>query len=230
MAALSDYLESGIMSHLFFGETFTPPTSLALALTSGVPRDNDDGSTMFELPSGQSKGLNFVSTNYSRVNLGSAATGSGTWNQVGVDDVTAFQVNSDIVNHSGYFYPLYLDDSKALSESTDGSPGITTLSFESIYPGVTFYSPNGVSVSGSYVETDPGYTEYNGNGFIKNKNQIVFGTAVTEWGWVSGVVILDTTNHASGNVLLSATLENPRYIYIGDTIKFDSNSLEISLK
>ena len=86
MAALSDYLESGIISHLFFGETFTPPTSLALALTSGVPRDNDDGSTMFELPSGQSKGLNFVSTNYSRVNLGSAATGSGTWNQVGVDD------------------------------------------------------------------------------------------------------------------------------------------------
>ena len=230
MAALSDYLESGIISHIFFGETFTPPTSLSVALTAAPPKDTDTGATLDELPSGAMRGLNHVSTNYSRIDLGSSSSGSGVWNLVGVDNSTAFQVNSTVVNHSGYFYPLYLDSAKAVSESTAGSPSANTYTFETLFPGVDFFGPVGVVQSGDYGSTDPGYTEYEGNGFIKNKNQIVFQSAVTDWGWVSGIAILDSATYGAGNVLMSATLENPRFVYTGDTIKFDSNSLEISLK
>lgn len=230
MAALSDYLESGILSHLFFGESFSIPTSLSVALTAAPPKDTDTGATIDELPSGAMKGLNHVSTNYSRIDLGPATKGSGVWNLVGVDNSTAFQVNSSIVNHSGYFYPLYLDSATAVSASTAGSPSANTYTFETIFPDVNFYGPVGVVQSGDYGSTDPGYTEYDGNGFIKNKNQIVFNSAVTDWGWVSGIAVLDHAEYGSGNVLMSATLENPRFVYTGDTIKFDSNSLEISLK
>jgi hypothetical protein len=79
------------------------------------------------------------------------------------------------------------------------------------------------------MATNPGYTTYQGNGFIKNSTQIVFPTALTDWGWVSGIAIVDTSNYASGNLLMYAKLDNPRYVYTGDNIKFDSNSLEISL-
>ena len=71
---------------------------------------------------------------------------------------------------------------------------------------------------------------YEGNGFIKNSAQIVFDTAVTDWGWVSGVAILDSDVHQSGNLLLYAELNNPRYVYAGDSIKFDTNALEISIQ
>ena len=90
------------------------------------------------------------------------------------------------------------------------------------------YAPQSLAQSGKAV--NPGYDLYDGNGFIKNKSQIVFNTALTDWGWVSGVAIMDTSVHASGNLLMYAKLENPRFIYTGDNIKFDINSLEISLK
>ena len=144
MAALSDYLESGILSHIFFGETFTPPTSLSVALTAAPPKDTDTGATIDELPSGAFRGLNHVSTNYSRINLGSSATGSGVWNLVGTDNTTAFQVNSTVPNHSGYFYPLYLSSPTAVGESTLGSPSASTFTFETAFPGVEFFGPDGV--------------------------------------------------------------------------------------
>ena len=75
----------------------------------------------------------------------------------------------------------------------------------------------------------PPYTKYEGNGFIKNANQIIFNTAVTDWGPVSGVAILDSANHGAGNLLMYAQLNNPRIIYTGDSIRFDPNSFEISL-
>ena len=95
MAALSDYLESGLLNHIFRGQTFTKPTTIAIALTSGVPLDSDNGSTIPELPSGIAKGINFVTTNYQRINLGSPSSlGNTRWNEVGVDDTTVFSVFS----------------------------------------------------------------------------------------------------------------------------------------
>lgn len=230
MAALSDYLESGLLNHIFRNAAFAKPSTIAIALTSGIPLDSNTGSTIPELPSGVSKGANFVSTNYKRVNLGNPSTNGNTvWNSVGVDDTTTFSVygtssSGNTVGMSGYFYPLYLNQTTALAAST----GFTQSYRFTEFPNVIFYAPTNLQQSG--IATDPGYVKYDGNGFIKNASQIVFDTALTDWGWVSGIAILDTANHASGNLLMYAKLENPRYIYTGDNIKFDINSLEISLK
>lgn len=226
MAALSDYLESGLLNHIFRNAAFSKPQTIAIALTSGVPVDTDTGATIPELPSGVEMGENFVTTNYQRYNLGNpSSVGNSVWSAVGVDDLTVYTVFSEEVNHSGYFYPLYLTQSAA--EDADENGVAETYSFSQTFPGITFYAPIGIDVSGG--TTNPGYTLYEGNGFIKNSNQIVFNTALTNWGWVSGVAILDSAVHGSGNLLMYAQLDNPRLVYIGDNIKFDTNSLEISL-
>lgn len=227
MAALSDYLESGLLSHIFRNAAFPRPSTIAIALTSGVPSDSDTGSTIPELPSGVRSGLDFVNTNYNRIVLGPPATsGDNTWNSVGVDVNGVYSVSG--TRHDGkmgYFYPLYLTEQKALQ--VNGS--VNVYQFKNEFPSVTFYGPSGLAFN-SGVNVKSNYTDYEGNGFIKNKNQIVFNPAFTEWGWVSGIAIVDHETVGSGNLLMYAKLANPRYVYLGDNIRFDSNSLEISLK
>lgn len=229
MAALSDYLESGLLNHLFRNQAFERPETIAVALTSDVPTDSQSGLTIPEIPSGVLAGSQFVTTGYSRINLGDPSVdGDSTWNNIGVDTSTVYEVYSEIPTHTGYFYPLYLDADTA--SNVEGSNGLyDTYSFEELFPGVEFYSPM-VDGAASGAAESAGYTLYEGNGFIRNKNDLVFGVALREWGWVSGVAILDHAGYGSGNMLMYAQLENPRYIYIGDTIKFNANSLEISLK
>lgn len=231
MAALSDYLESALLNHLFRGTSFTKPSSIAIALTSGVPLDSSTGSNLPELPSGVTKGMNFVSTNYKRLNLGNPATSGNTiWNAVGIDDTTTFHVygvsnSGTSAGLSGYFYPLYLNQTTAASND---NLGLTNQYRFREFPNVLFHAPRSLVQSG--VAQNPGYTSYEGNGFIKNSSQLVFDTALTDWGWVSGVAIVDNSIYGSGNILMYAQLSNPRYVYTGDNIKFDLNSLEISLK
>ena len=231
MAALSDYLESALLNHIFRESSFPKPSSIAIALTSGVPLDSQNGSNIPELPSGVQKGANFVSTNYKRLNLGNPSTSGNTvWNSVGVDDTTVFHVygtSSSGVSAgiSGFFYPLYLNQTTAQNKD---DLGIATQYRFIEFPGVAFYAPSSLQQSG--VAQNPGYTPYEGNGFIKNSSQLVFDTALTDWGWISGVAILDNSTYGSGNVLMYAKLANPRNVYTGDNIKFDINSLEISLQ
>lgn len=231
MAALSDYLENGLLSHLFRNTAFERPSTIALALTSGVPLDSDDGSTIGELASGVARGTNFISTNYARVDLGDPSTdGDNTWNEVGIDPVTTYEVYSEEEGHSGYFYPLFLSQSAAQSfEGNDGGL-YGTVTFSKTFPNTTFYYPYDEGIFSSGVEESAGYTSYEGNGFIKNKVEILFNTALTDWGWISGVAVLDSAEYGEGNLLMYAELQNPRFVYAGDNIKFDSNSLEIGLK
>lgn len=231
MAALSDYLESALLNHLFRGSSFPKPSSIAIALTSGVPVDSDTGFSIPEIPSGISKGASFVTTNYKRLFLGPPATSGNTiWNAVGIDDVTAFTVygtsSSGVTTGvSGYFHPLYLNSGTAIANDTllQTDP----YRFKE-YPGVLFYSSRNIFQSG--VSSNPGYISYEGNGFIKNSSQLVFDTALQDWGWISGVAVVDTSVHRSGNLLMYSQLSNPRFVYTGDNIKFDINSLEISLQ
>ena len=227
MAALSDYLESGLLSHVFRNTAFTRPTNISIALTAGVPKDSDNGSTIPELPSGTLNGLVVVDTNYRRVSLGDPATnGNLEWFQVGFDNTTAFSVfGSKSGGGSGYFYPVYLSQSKAQSEDTQNL--FSAFTFND-YPTVVFYGPKNIVQSG--VSTKSNFVDYEGNGFIKNIKQIQFRTALTEWGWVSGIAIVDSSGVSQGNLLMHSKLANPRYVYVGDTIRFDPNSLEISLK
>lgn len=230
MAALSDYLESGILNHLFRINPFEKPANISIALTSSVSKDNDMGSTIPEIPSSVNNGSVDVSTNYSRVNLQNPSqNGNLQWSQVGDDTSTAFSVFSNDPEHSGFFYPIYLSESSAKANDTNAVNNNTqAVIYEfSEFPGTNFYSPATITVSGT--QEDPGYENYTGNGFIKNASQIVFNPATTDWGWVSGVAILDSPDHQSGNLLMYAELNNPRYVYTGDTIKFDVNALEINL-
>jgi|TARA_B100001564_G_C20665209_1_gene683434 hypothetical protein len=225
MAALSDYLESGILNHIFRDYTLNKPTQISIALTSGVPLDSDSGTTIPELPSGTTQGNTSLSTGYSRINL--AAPSNDTWHEVGEDTQTAYTVyqDSNVASESGYFYPLYLNKATADSESSNLSSNTHTFSE---FPNVNFYAPQ--SEESLAQTSNPGFLVYEGNGFIKNKASFVFDTALTDWGWVSGIAILDDATYGSGNMLMYAQLTNPRYVYIGDNIKFDALSLEICLK
>lgn len=231
MAALSDYLESGLLSHIFRNAAFTRPLEIAIALTSGVPLDSHTGSTIPEMASGAIKANTFVTTNYQRVKLFNPATsGNAVWNNVGVDNSTIYSVSgvssSGItIGLKGYYYPLYL--SQATANAADAN-NLSQAYLFSEFPNTKFYAP--VSLQQSGVAADPGYAQYDGNGFIKNATQIVFNTALTDWGWVSGIAIVDSSLYGSGNLLMHAPLSNPRYIYTGDNLRFDTNALEISLK
>jgi len=159
MTALSDYLESGLLHHVFRGDSFPKPTNIAIALCSGVPADSHDGNAnslegtgdLPELPSGDGQ----VDYGYRRIDLGNpSSAGNDVWN-------------------------YNLDDHNA------------------------------------------------GSGLIKNANTIVFPTALEDWGWVSGIAIVDSGEWGTGNMLMYAELNNPRIIYQGDTVNFDLSSLKI---
>jgi hypothetical protein len=226
MASLSDYLESGILTHVFASGTFAKPSNLSVALCSGVPRDNDTGATIPELPSGVDQGNVATSTGYARVSLGAPNVSPPTWNDVGYDISTTYAVFHPAVevHESGYYYPLYLNSGVAQSNTS------TTVSLRTFseFPGVEFFSADSAYQSGQ--NTDPGFTLYQGNGFIRNRNSIVFSTALTDWGSVSGVAIVDASGYGAGNLLMYSQLTNPRIVYTGDNIKFDVNSLEISFR
>jgi hypothetical protein len=166
MAALSDYLESGLLNHMFRGATFSKPTNIAVALTSGVPQDSDtgvnqqNGGTLPELPSGTADGQ---LTGYARLNLGDPSSLGNTYWTHDADDISV------------------------------------------------------------------------GSGVIKNASSFLFDTgegsaALVDWGWVSGIAIVDSGEYGTGNLLMWSALDNPRIIYTGDTVKFDASSLQISFK
>jgi hypothetical protein len=221
MAALSDYLEGQLLNHVFRDESFPKPTQIAIALTSGVPLDSDTGETLPELPSG----VGDVDTRYRRIDLETPS--NNDWFGVGVDSGTSYTVyqDTDNVATSGYFYPLYLEEADARADSSTQTAN--THTFDE-FPGVNFYAP--VSKEQLAQTSNPGHDVYEGNGFIKNKSQIIFNSANTDWGWVSGIAILDSSEYGSGNMLMYAQLTNPRYVYTGDNLKFDVKSLEICLK
>lgn len=162
MTAFSDYLESGLLHHVFRKQTFPKPTNIAIALCSGVPVDSDTGYANYtyggplpELPSGDSEGN---LTGYARKDLGDPSVlGDSVWS-------------------------YNIDDHNA------------------------------------------------GSGLIKNSSTILFDTAMQDWGWVSGIAIVDSGEYGVGNMLLYAELANPRIIYQGDTVKFDLSTLQIKFK
>jgi hypothetical protein len=156
MAALSDYLESGLLHHIFRGQSFPKPSSIAIALTSGVPIDSNTGGTIPEVPST----INGSGTGYSRILL------------------------ANTVNSGNSYW--------------------------------TFVSTN-CDISGC-------------QSIIKNTTNRVFDTALLNWGWVSGIAILDNETYGQGNLLMHAQLDNPRIIYEGDNVVFNSDTLQISFK
>lgn len=67
MPSLSNYAQSGLYNHFFRGATFSKPSTIAIALLTNVPRENDTGATIAELPN---------TNGYTRVNH---ASGDAYW-------------------------------------------------------------------------------------------------------------------------------------------------------
>ena len=160
MAALSDYMESGLLHHIFRGEIFNKPSGVSIALCSGVPQDSDTGVNQYK---------------------------GGTLQEIS---------SGDGVTLTGYArYPL-------------GDP----------------------STAGNAAWTYAAEDHTAGSGLIKNTSSITFGTALQDWGFVSGIAIVDSGEYGVGNLLMHAQLDNPRIIYTGDSVKFDTSTLQISFK
>jgi hypothetical protein len=149
--ALSDYLESGLLKHIFLGSSFNKPSNITVALTSGEILDHHTGETIPELASGDGNTL----SGYARISLGDpSSVGDSTW---------------------------------------------------------------------IYDQAD----HDQGSGLIKNSGAIVFEAALTDWGYVSGIAIVDHADYGSGNLLMHSTLDNPRIVYKGDSVKFDVTNLQV---
>ena len=85
------------------------------------------------------------------------------------------------------------------------------------------------------METENGLIVLRTTRLIKNTDSFLFDTgdgsaALVDWGWVSGIAIVDSGEYGTGNLLMHAQLDNPRVIYAGDTVKFDVSTLQISFK
>ena len=95
MAAISDYLESGLLHHLFRGETFAKPSNISIALTSGEPTDYQTGTTIEEVSSGDGTTL----SGYSRVNLGDPnSVGNAKWSYSAADSTAGSGIIKNAVD------------------------------------------------------------------------------------------------------------------------------------
>src|SRR5258705_8117408 len=77
---MSDFLEQGLLGHLFRTASFTKPTVIAIALCTAAPTDASTGATIVEVPN---------SNNYARVSLNPL---DANWAAVGVGGVTSNSV------------------------------------------------------------------------------------------------------------------------------------------
>ena len=83
--------------------------------------------------------------------------------------------------------------------------------------------------TGSVVWSEP-TQDAGGSGFIQNNSAITFGpNTTTDWGWVSGVAILDATGDAAGNMIMYGQLSTSKLVSVNDTLTFSSGSLIIRL-
>lgn len=94
MADLSHYLESGLINHVFRGETFGKPANICIALCSGVPSGFHTGATIPELGATYDDGETV--TGYKRIDLNDPAlSGNVNWKF----DADAFEVSGGVIKN-----------------------------------------------------------------------------------------------------------------------------------
>jgi len=77
MGSMSNYLESGVFQHFLRTGSISKPSTLAIALCSGVLDDTNTGVNLPEIPN---------ASNYSRIDLGGPA--DATWDYQGLTGAT----------------------------------------------------------------------------------------------------------------------------------------------
>lgn len=92
-----------------------------------------------------------------------------------------------------------------------------------------------VGSSGAYVRYTigpPGNVHFNAptvGGLIDNTSGFTWPQATRDWGWISGIAIVDSFGWGSGNVLMHGSLTTPKFIASGDTFRIQQGDLDITL-
>jgi len=69
-----------------------------------------------------------------------------------------------------------------------------------------------------------------GSPTTSNTDAVEFAAASgDDWGYVSGIAIVDSLTHGAGNVLFHGALTTPRIVTDGDTFKFNAGDIDITL-
>ena len=69
----------------------------------------------------------------------------------------------------------------------------------------------------------------NVHGSGSNIAETLWANASANWGYVSGVALVDSATYGAGNVLFYGALNNPRIVLNGDAFKFNAGSLTVIL-
>lgn len=78
---------------------------------------------------------------------------------------------------------------------------------------------SGNALWSEYVDGSPGY----------NLQEITFPTATADWGYASGIIILDSATYGAGNVLLMGALTSPREIRSGDRFFIPVSGISVQM-
>lgn len=85
-----------------------------------------------------------------------------------------------------------------------------------------------VVASGNNFWTDP--VQENGSGTIYNRQIVQFNqNTVADWGWVSGIAVLDASGDALGNVIFAGSLATAKLITVGDTFSVPTGAFVVRL-
>lgn len=143
MAGMSNYLENKLIDFLLRGQSFTPPTTLYIALCTATPTDTDTGSTLTEVSGGNysrqslaSNTINWYTTNGNNVSASSGTTGTTgnavtiNWNAVTWSGtVTAIAV-CDAASGGNMLFYTALEASKTVASGDSVSFATNSLTVQ----------------------------------------------------------------------------------------------------
>jgi hypothetical protein len=84
----------------------------------------------------------------------------------------------------------------------------------------------GAPANASWTEVSQAFGALS-SGNISNAATITFPTASADWGWVSGIAIVDSGVYAAGNVLMWGKLFSAREVKANDTVSFAIGALQL---
>lgn len=145
MASMSNYLENKLVDFLFRGGSYTPPSTIYLALCTSTPTDASTGSNISEISGG----------NYSRQSISSA---SGNWYSTQADTTsTSSGTNGTTSNVNAVTWSSVTWSGTVTSVALcDASSGGNMLFYSALSSSKTIASGDSISfpVSGVSIQID----------------------------------------------------------------------------
>jgi hypothetical protein len=135
MSSMSNYLETKIVDWLFRGVSFTPPTTLYIALCTSAPTDSSTGSTLSEISGGNYTRQSIVSnsTNWAAISSGNGTTSNSVeikWASVTWTGTVSHIAICDALTGGNILFYNALSNSQAVSNGDTLSFGANNLSIQ----------------------------------------------------------------------------------------------------